>query len=69
MLQRAPGPILLLALAYGLLGWLSLKVAIPPDYVSLVFLPAGPAVAVALLMSGSPGSERWDQWERGAPGG
>ncbi|MBK6717845.1 MAG: CHASE domain-containing protein [Burkholderiales bacterium] len=49
LLQRAPGPILLLALAYGLLGWLSLKVAIPPDYVSLVFLPAGLAVAVALL--------------------
>jgi diguanylate cyclase (GGDEF)-like protein len=49
LFQRASGPIVLLALAYGLLGWLSLKVAIPPDYVSLVFLPAGLAVTVVLL--------------------
>jgi diguanylate cyclase (GGDEF)-like protein len=37
-----------LALAYTALGWLSLKVAIPPDYVSLVFVPAGLAFVAAL---------------------
>ena len=37
-----------LALAYALLGWLSLRVAIPPDYVSLVFVPAGLAFVAAL---------------------
>jgi diguanylate cyclase (GGDEF)-like protein len=37
------------ALAYALFGWLSLKVSTPPDYVSLVFLPAGLALAVVLV--------------------
>ncbi|MEY2683699.1 MAG: hypothetical protein RJA09_843 [Pseudomonadota bacterium] len=37
------------ALAYALFGWLSLKVSTPPDYVSLVFLPAGLALAVVLI--------------------
>ena len=39
-----------LALAYVVLGWLSLRVAIPPDYVSLVFVPAG---------TGGYASDRW----------
>ncbi len=52
-LHRLPGwQDLLTALAYAALGWGSLKIAIPPDYVSLVFLPAGLAVA-AVLMRGS----------------
>jgi diguanylate cyclase (GGDEF)-like protein len=42
-------PDLGVALAYALLGWGSLQIAIPPDYVSLVFLPAGLAVAAVLL--------------------
>lgn len=37
------------ALAYAALGWLSLKVSIPPDYVSLVFLPAGLALGVSMV--------------------
>jgi diguanylate cyclase (GGDEF)-like protein len=40
---------LLVAVAYALLGWGSLQIAIPPDYVALVFLPAGLAVAAVLL--------------------
>lgn len=37
------------ALAYAFTGWLSLQVSIPPDYVSLVFLPAGVAMAAVLI--------------------
>ncbi|MBK6649735.1 MAG: EAL domain-containing protein [Betaproteobacteria bacterium] len=37
------------ALAYAALGWLSLKASIPPDYVSLVFLPAGLALGVSMV--------------------
>ncbi len=36
-------------LAYAALGWGSLRIAIPPDYVALVFLPAGLAVGAVLL--------------------
>ncbi len=39
---------LALALAYALSGWVSLRVAIPPDYVSLVFVPAGLGLVAAL---------------------
>ncbi|MCK6427080.1 MAG: EAL domain-containing protein [Burkholderiaceae bacterium] len=47
---RLPGgPDLLVALAYAALGWGSLQIAIAPDYVSLVFLPAGLAVAAVRL--------------------
>ncbi|HMX11420.1 MAG TPA: diguanylate cyclase, partial [Burkholderiaceae bacterium] len=42
-------PDVLMAAAYALLGWGSLRIAIPPDYVALVFLPAGLAVAAVLL--------------------
>ena len=37
------------ALGYAALGWLSLQVSIPPDYVSLVFLPAGLALGAFLV--------------------
>lgn len=37
------------AVAYAALGWLSLKIAIPPDYVALVFMPAGLALGVVLV--------------------
>lgn len=37
------------ALSYLALGWLSLQVSIPPDYVSLVFLPAGLALGTCLV--------------------
>ncbi len=43
----------LIALAYAALGWLSLKISVPPDYVSVVFLPAGLALAVVLI---------WGNW-------
>lgn len=42
-------PEVLVAMAYALLGWGSLQIAIPPDYVALIFLPAGLAVAAVLL--------------------
>lgn len=44
------GTNLLLALAYGLAGWLSLQTAIPPGYVAPLFPPAG--IALAALMIG-----------------
>ena len=37
-----------LALAYAALGWLSLRVTLAPDHVSLVFVPAGLAFVAAL---------------------
>ena len=40
---------LAVALAYALSGWLSLGVAIPPNYVSLVFIPAGIALGATLV--------------------
>ena len=40
---------LAVALAYALSGWLSLRVAIPPNYVSLVFIPAGIALGATLV--------------------
>jgi diguanylate cyclase (GGDEF)-like protein len=43
----------LTALIYAALGWLSLKISVPPDYVSVVFLPAGLALAVVLI---------WGSW-------
>ena len=49
-----PAPLranLLLALAYGLAGWLALQTAIPPGYVAPLFPPAGIALA-ALLIGG-----------------
>ncbi|WP_342131786.1 bifunctional diguanylate cyclase/phosphodiesterase [Hydrogenophaga sp. OTU3427] len=55
-LSRAWRAVLLplaLALAYALTGWVSLRVAIPPDYVSLVFVPAGLGL-VAALTWGAP---------------
>ena len=49
-----PAPLIthpvLTALAYAALGWVSLQIAIPPDYVSLVFLPAGLALGLALIV-------------------
>ena len=42
-----------LALAYLAAGWLSLRIAIPPEYVSLVFVPAGIALIAALA---------WGRW-------
>jgi len=40
---------LAVALVYMACGWLSLKVSTPPDYVSLLFIPAGVAVAAILI--------------------
>ena len=40
------------ALGYAALGWLSLQVSIPPDYVSLVFLPAGLALGASMVYGG-----------------
>lgn len=40
---------LLVALAYTASGWLALQIAVPPGYVSLVFLPAGLALGVVLV--------------------
>lgn len=39
---------LCLALAYAAAGWVSLWVSIPPEYVSLVFVPAGLALGAVL---------------------
>ena len=36
------------AALYAILGWISLQICIPPDYVSLVFLPAGLALGMVL---------------------
>ncbi|WP_273925097.1 bifunctional diguanylate cyclase/phosphodiesterase [Curvibacter microcysteis] len=36
------------AALYAALGWISLRICIPPDYVSLVFLPAGLALGMVL---------------------
>lgn len=36
------------AVLYAATGWLSLQICIPPDYVSLMFLPAGVALGLAL---------------------
>lgn len=41
---------ILTALAYAGLGWVSLQISIPPDYVSMLFLPAGLALGLALLV-------------------
>jgi len=38
-----------LALAYALIGWLGLYLAVPPGYATAVFLPAGIAVAAVLI--------------------
>lgn len=39
----------ILALAYTLVGWASLQVTVPPDYVSVVFPSAGVALAAFLI--------------------
>ena len=36
------------AVLYAATGWLSLQICIPPDYISLMFLPAGVALGMAL---------------------
>lgn len=41
--------ITLTALAYAATGWMSLQLSIPPDYVSLVFLPAGVGLGATLI--------------------
>ena len=38
-----------IAIAYAAFGWLSLRVSIPPNYVSLVFIPAGIALGATLV--------------------
>ncbi len=42
-------PPVLVAIAYVFTGWLSLKMALPPYFVSLVFVPAGIALGAALV--------------------
>ena len=42
-------PNLLTALAYAIGGWLSLQAAIPPDYISVLFIAAGIAVGAVLV--------------------
>lgn len=39
----------LLAFAYALVGWASLQATVPPDYISVVFPPAGIALAALLI--------------------
>ncbi len=39
---------LAVAIAYALIGWLSLLITIPPDYVSLIYPPAGIALGAML---------------------
>ncbi len=46
---RTLRPAALVALAYALSGWVSLRISIPPEYVSLVFVPAGLAAAATLI--------------------
>nr|WP_281364030.1 EAL domain-containing protein [Tepidicella baoligensis] len=41
-------PNLLTALAYAMGGWLSLQAAVPPDYISVLFIAAGIAVGAVL---------------------
>ncbi len=41
-------PNLLTALAYAIGGWLSLQAAVPPDYISVLFIAAGIAVGAVL---------------------
>ena len=41
--------ILLLCLGYGIAGWLSLQIAIPPGYAAPLFPPAGIALAALLI--------------------
>jgi len=43
-------PALWTAVLYAATGWLSLQICIPPDYVSLMFLPAGVALGMALTL-------------------
>lgn len=38
-----------LAAAYALIGWAALQVSVPPDYVALVFPPAGIALSAMLI--------------------
>ena len=42
-------PPIAVAIAYVFTGWLSLKMALPPYFVSLVFVPAGIALGAALV--------------------
>ena len=49
MLLNRLAVVVAVAMAYVLTGWLSLQVAIPPNYVSLVFVPAGIALGAALV--------------------
>ncbi len=48
-MRLTTGSTILFAVAYGLVGWLALQVAIPPDYVSALFPPAGMALAFVLI--------------------
>lgn len=47
--MRTPVFISLVALAYAATGWLSLHIAIPPYYVSLLYIPAGIALGAVLV--------------------
>lgn len=44
----APRVIVVIAVTYATVGWFSLQITVPPDYVSLIFPPAGIALAVLL---------------------
>jgi len=41
--------VMVTALIYAVTGWLSLQLAIAPDYVSMVFVPAGVALAAVMV--------------------
>src|SRR5262245_53990002 len=45
-------PVLTLAAAYGITGWLGLLLAIPPGYATMLWLPSGLALA-GVLMGGA----------------
>jgi len=46
---RTPFLCCMTALAYVVCGWASLQLAIPPDYVAMVFIPAGVALGAVLV--------------------
>ncbi|WP_341645014.1 EAL domain-containing protein [Thauera sp. SDU_THAU2] len=48
-LFRRPGLLAMIALGYAVAGWLSLKLAVPPDIASPVFPPAGIALSALLI--------------------
>lgn len=64
------------ALAYSAAGWLSLQAAVPPDYISVIFIAAGVAVGAVLtggnamlpgVWLGALGVQWLAHWQSGLP--